>query len=213
MDQQAKKWYVVRAISGKEKKAKDKAAKKHSARNKKKEPKQLSEVAKEIESMITPLTVLKSIYVYKNHAYRSWGNIAKDILELKEIRQPMVFYCVKYREAMELFEQIQKMAKRNEKDTYQFVEKLSWKLDDMKKDITELSMGVNNSGVCQQFKTHECINGKGRQLGLATVIKKCYKAMDDIEATIKRLKEIAEDGIDIMAYEHHMGFKERKRVL
>lgn len=198
-----------------EKKAKEKEANKGKKRKVKKntDVKELSEVAKEINSLLTPLTVLKSIYVYKNHAYRSWGTIANDILNLREIRVPMVAYCVKYSEAMKLFGDIEKMAKRNEKDIFQFVEKLSWKLDDMKQDITTLSQGVNRSGVCQQFKTHECINGKGRQLGLQTVIRKCYKAMDKIEETIKRLKEIADDGIDIMEYDRHLSYKQRRRVL
>ena len=86
-------------------------AKKH----KKAEKKDIGVVAQEIEGMLKEMTSLKSIQVYKNHAYRSWGTIANEILAYRGISRPMAMYCVKFGELNTLLNDIQKMAKRNEK--------------------------------------------------------------------------------------------------
>ena len=93
--------------------------------------KEISAVAEQIEKLLKPMTALKSIQVYKSHAYRSWGKIANEILAHKGISKPMATYCVKYSELNALLAEIQKMAKRNERAAYQYVEKMAWKLDDM----------------------------------------------------------------------------------
>ena len=162
--------------------------------------------------MLKAMSVLKSIQVYKNHAYRSWGTIANEILSYRGISKPMTMYCVRYGEMNTLLTDIQKMAKRSETSVFQYIEKMAWKLDDMKTNIKEMMAAVNESGVCQRFKTHEAINGRGRQLGLGTVIEKAYKAMNDIENAIERLKKIADDGVDVMSYENHLSFKQRVKM-
>ena len=183
-------------------------AKKH----KKAEKKDIGVVAQEIEGMLKEMTSLKSIQVYKNHAYRSWGTIANEILAYRGISRPMAMYCVKFGELNTLLNDIQKMAKRNEKSVYQYIDKMAWKLDDMRLNIIDMTKAVNESGVCQRFKDHEAINGKGRQLGLQTIILKALKSMDSIDKAIKRLREIADDGINALDYERHLSFNQRVKM-
>lgn len=173
--------------------------------------KEISAVAIQIERMLKPLTTLKSFSSYYDHAYRMWGNIARDILNLKEIRPHFVFYRVKVRELEALLDDIQKMAKRNERAAYQYVEKMAWKLDDIKTDINNIAKGVNSSGVIQQFKNHECINGTGRRLGLETLMNRTIKAISEIEDVIGTLQKIADDGVDVMNEGAHMSPRARAR--
>ena len=180
-------------------------------RKKKDEVKEISAVAWQIEKMMKPITTLKSFAAYYDHAYRQWGNIAKDILNLKEIRPHFVFYRVKMGELERLIADIQNMAKRNEKAAYQYVEKIAWKLDDIKTDINNINIGIQRSGVIQQHKNHECINGKGRRLGLQTLVGKSFKAMSQLEDVIGTLKKIADDGTDPFSYGDHMSAKTRAR--
>ena len=65
-------------------------------RKKKTAPKEVSMMAEEVEKLIKPLSVLKSVQVYRNHAYRSWGTIANEILSYKGISKPMAMYCVRF---------------------------------------------------------------------------------------------------------------------
>lgn len=192
------------------------AASTKKAKKPKKQPKdintkEISGVALQIEKMLKPLTTLKSFSAYYDHAYRQWGTIARDILNLKEIRPHFVFYRVKVRELEALLDDIQKMAKRNERAAYQYVEKMAWKLDDIKTDINNISKGVNTSGVIQQHRNHECINGTGRRLGLATLMGRTFKAISEIEDVIGTLQKIADNGVDVMNEGAHMSPRARAR--
>lgn len=173
--------------------------------------KEISAVAMQIEKMMKPITTLKSFAAYYDHAYRQWGTIARDILALREIRQPFVFYRVKIGELERLIADIEKMAKRNEKAAYQYVEKIAWKLDDIKTDIENIRKGIQTSGVIQQHKNHECINGTGRRLGLQTLVGKSFTAISQLEDTIGTLKKIADDGTDPFMVGDHMSPKSRSR--
>jgi hypothetical protein len=110
-----------------------------------------------------------------------------------------------------LIADIQNMAKRNEKAAYQYVEKIAWKLDDIKTDIENISKAITRSGVIQQHINHECINGKGRRLGLQTLVGKSFKAMSQLEDVIGTLKKIADDGTDPFMVGDHMSPKSRSR--
>lgn len=176
-----------------------------------KKEKEISLIAEQIEKMLKPMITLKSVQVYKNHAYRSWGTIANEILAHRAISKPMSEYCVKLGELNKLIEDIQEMAKKNEKAAYQYVEKIAWKLEDMKQNIVEIIKGVEASGVCERFKGHEAIYGKGRQLGLQTVVRKCLKTISEVEDVIGTLQKIADEGVDPFKYGEHMTPKQRAR--
>ena len=176
-----------------------------------KKEKEISLIAEQIEKMLKPMITLKSVQVYKNHAYRSWGTIANEILAHRAISKPMSEYCVKLGELNKLIKDIQEMAKKNEKAAYQYVEKIAWKLEDMKQNIVEIIKGVEASGVCERFKGHEAIYGKGRQLGLQTVVRKCLKTISEVEDVIGTLQKIADEGVDPFKYGEHMTPKQRAR--
>lgn len=177
----------------------------------KKETKEIGVVAEEIEKLLKPIITLKSIQVYKNHAYRSWGKIANEILSHKGISKAMSAYCVKFGELNKLVEDIQMMAKGNEKAAYQYVDKIAWKLDDMKRDIVEIIKATEESGVCERYKGHEAIYGEGRQLGLQTVITKSLATISEVEEVIATLQDIADKGTDPFSYGNHMSAKSRAR--
>jgi hypothetical protein len=206
-----KQWKAMVAEKQKERKGKKRFLKAEKKPKKEEKVKEIDAIALEIESMLKQMGTLKSVQVYRTHAYRSWGTIANEILSYHGIRKPMTAYCVKFGELYELLTEIQKMAKNNEKAAYQYVEKMAWKLDDMKLNITDMMKAVNESEVCIRFKNHEAINGKGRQLGLGTIVTKCYKTIGQIESTINDLKRIADNGTDPFHYRDHMSPRTRAR--
>ncbi len=206
-----KEWKANVAAKQKERRGKKRFLDLSKPKKVEKKEKEISLVAEEIEKMMKPMIVLKSIQVYKNHAYRSWGTIANEILAHDGIRKPMTEYCVRLGELNNLVYDIQSMAKRNEKAAYQYVEKVAWKLDDMKQNIISIIKGVEKSGVCERFKDHEAIYGEGRQLGLQTVVTKCLKSIAEVETIIESLKKIADDGVDVFSAGEHMSIRERAR--
>lgn len=206
-----KEWKASVAAKQKERRGKKRFLDLSKPKKAEKKEKEISLIAEEVEKMLKPMIILKSIQVYKNHAYRSWGTIANEILAHDGIRKPMTEYCVRLGELNALVSDIQTMAKRNEKAAYQYVEKVAWKLDDMKQNIVSIIKGVEKSGVCERFKNHEAIYGEGRQLGLQTVVTKCLKSIGEIETIIESLKNIADNGVDIFSAGEHMSIKERAR--
>lgn len=206
-----KAWKESVAAKQKERRGKKRFLKIETPKKVEKKEKEVSIMAQEIEKMMKPMTTLKSIQVYRNHAYRSWGTIANEILAHKGISKPMTIYCVKYGELNAIISEIKDMAKNNEKAAYQYVEKMVWKLDDMRGNIIDMIAAINSSGVCERFKNHEAIYGKGRQLGLETVAKKCLKTIEELEDIMNALKKIVDDGINPMNYGEHMSAKARAR--
>ena len=180
-------------------------------KKRKKVVKEISAVAMEIEKMLKPITTLKSLSAYYDHAYRQWGTIANEILEHHKIRPHFVRYRVNVSELSSLVEEVQKMAKRNEKAAYQYVEKIAWKLEDIKIHIQNIIKGAVESGFMEAYKHEECINGKGRRLGLQTLANKSLKAVSQLEDVIGTLKKIADNGTDPFEVGTHMSAKTRAR--
>ena len=195
-------------IRDKKNKGKTKTAK----RKRKKTKTELSELSNEIETLIRQMSVLKSFAAYYDNAYRQWGTIANDILECKLIKAPFVKYRVCIREIDGLLDEVKAMAKRNERATFQYIEKISWKLQDIKKHITSIMSGARESGYLEAYKNHEAINGKGRRLGLQTLVSKAFKTVGQIEDTITRVNQIVDDGVDPFKYAEHLSFNARRRL-
>ena len=178
-----------------------------------KEVKEIGIVAQKVQDLMKTMPTLKSIPNYRNHAYKAWGKVSNEILAHYTIKQPMTAYCIQYRELLELIEQVEKLAKRNEKAAYQYLEKMIWKLDDMKASINQMTKAVNESGVCVRFKDHESINGKGKNLGLATIVKKCAKTLTQMENVVKELETIVKEGTDPFLYGTHMSIRSQRICL
>ena len=187
-------------------------ATKTTKRRKKKAETELSELSYEIETLIRQMSVLKSFAAYYDNAYRQWGTIANDILECKLIKAPFVQYRVCIREIDGLLDEVKAMAKRNERATFQYIEKISWKLQDIKKHITSIMSGARESGYLEAYKHHEAINGKGRRLGLQTLVLKAFNTVGKIEDTITRVNQIVDNGVDPFKYAEHLSFNARRRL-
>ena len=92
------------------------------------------------------------------------------------------------------------IGKHDEKAIFAYLQKLSWKLDDIKKDMDSLFHAVQESGVLDTFKDRECINGTGRRLGLAILMERTYQSIRNMNDTINDIEKVAVQGLDAMAY-------------
>ena len=206
-----KEWKASVAAKQKERRGKKRFLNLSKPKKTEKKEKEISLIAEEIEKMMKPITTLKSFAAYYDHAYRQWGTIANNILQHRKIRPHFVFYRVSVGELERLIDDIEKMSKRNEKAAYQYVEKVAWKLEGIKNHITNIMSGAYDSGFLEAYKNEECINGKGRRLGLQTLVNKAWKAISQLEDVIGTLKHIADNGVDVFSAGEHMSIRERAR--
>ena len=168
--------------------------KKKATRRNKKNPTEITILPKEIKIMLRGAKVMTSLSAYYKHGYRQWGSICKTILNLKDIQSPFVRYTMSAKAVNEVINEINEIAKHNSKSVFAYVRKLSWKLDDVAKDMKALQEGINKSGVLYApMQTHECINGTGRRLGLNILMQRTSDAIKELEVIVKNLQYIADN--------------------
>lgn len=157
-------------------------------------------ISLDIKGMTRRIKLIKSLSAYYRNSYRQWGTIAKSIIQLEGIRKPFVFYNIKVKEMEQTLKVIEEIAKKNEKAIYQYVEKLSYQLDDIRQYIDELCSNIIKSGVIERYKEHECICGEGRRLGLKTLIGRSWGATMELHNIIKHCDNVSTEGVDAFAY-------------
>ena len=168
--------------------------KKKATRRNKKNPTEITILPKDIKIMLRGAKVMTSLSAYYKHGYRQWGTICKTILNLKEIQSPFVRYTMSAKAVNEVINEINDIAKHNSKSVFAYVRKLSWKLEDVAKDMKALHDGVNKSGVLNSpMQTHECINGTGRRLGLNILMQRTDEAIKELEIIVNNLQYIADN--------------------
>lgn len=184
-------------------------------RRKKRRQKRINEIKllpNEIKVLMRGAKVMRSLSAYYDWSYKQWGNIAKTILHCREIDTPFLHYRIHSRECNAIIEDIKTIGDKGEKNIFQFIQKLSYKMDDIRNDLALLYNGVKESGVCRQFKDHESINGNGKRLGLKILMDRVYNTLSDIDGIVERLNTLSE-GVDILNIEDTMTLKERNKLM
>lgn len=157
----------------------------------------------DIKALMKNVKVLKSITAYHRHGYRQWGTIARDIMRMPQIASPFLNVVLRTKDVNDKIEEIEKICKKGDKAVFQFVEKMTYQLDDLNKNLDNLLFGITKSGVLSStMQNHECIVGSkdGKRLGLKTLVERGDKAITEIGRIINKLEEIARKGINPMDY-------------
>lgn len=187
----------IQSKLSKKKQAEIKRAKKES---KKKRETEITVLPGIVKSIVKNAGPIKSLAAYYDNAYRQWGTIASSILKLSEIDEPFRLFRVDAYQIVDAIKEISEVAKGNEKAVFSYIQKLSWRLDNARNKMKLLYSGVISSGVLEQFKDKECINGEGRRLGLRILMTRTFKSLDNIENAINELNRIAKEGVGAFEY-------------
>jgi len=147
-----------------------------------------------IKLLLRGAKVMTSLSAYYKHGYRQWGTICKEIINLKEIKSPFVRYIKSAKAVNDVICDIDDIAKHNSKSVFAYVRKLSWRLEDVAKDMKALQDGVNKSGVLNSpMQTRECINGTKRRLGLNILMARTDEAIKQLDAIVANLQNVADN--------------------
>ena len=138
----------------------------------------------DITNMYNKLKLMKSLTAYYDNAHKQWGNIVNNILQHGRIQPYFVKYRCKIREINETLSSLEIASKRNSKMVFHYMEKLSYQLDDIRDIINNLCFGISKSGVMEQYKDHECINGSNKRLGLKIIMSRSWGAIKDLNKLI-----------------------------
>jgi hypothetical protein len=163
----------------------------------KKAQKQVTEITilpEEIKALMKGSKVVNSLAAYYNNGYRQWGNVCKDVINMKDIASPFIKFNIEARKTNNLINEINNIAKHNSKSVYSYVRKLSWQVEDLQNALKTLYNGIDKSGVIYSpYANSECINGTGKRLGLKELMCRAFYALDELNKTAKELQRIADD--------------------
>lgn len=148
---------------------------------------------KDIDAMIRKVKLIKSLNSYYDNGYRQWGTICSRLLSMNDIRRPFVQFRVKYRELDAIMGSIREVSKRGSKDIYDFVRRLSYVLEDISDNINTLGGAVSKNDFVTLHSNHECINGRGRRLGLKELISRTFSSTQELKKIVKDLQYFADE--------------------
>lgn len=158
-------------------------------KRRKKQETEIRILGSDIRYMVKSVKLINSLSAYYDNAYRQWGVIGRDLVNHRDIRPHFVLYRMKAREITNKLNDITDMAKRNSKAIYQEIENLSYKLDDIKQIIGNLSSGIVKSGLMDLYKDKEFICGVGRRLGIQTLVSRSCMAIKQINDVIRKCQK------------------------
>lgn len=135
-------------------------------------------VAEYVKSQLKYMKNVKSVFVWKNQGYKSFGAIARDIVESNPLVSPYNNFSSKYRRASDKWNNVVKYSKRNSKETYNCLLEFLWAYEDTMSALEKLITVIDHWGIHQNpYTTQKCFVSTGRKLGLREVMKRAYSAV------------------------------------
>lgn len=147
----------------------------------------------------------KSIDAYYHNGYKQWGTIIKGIIEHPMLSKHFISFVQAYRNSQKCLLTINKVAKKNDRDIFGYIEKLAYHIDDMTTHINNLANAIIEANILNdpQYIGKEVIFGEGRRLGLKTLVQRTTEGMLIAQKIYQELIAIVHNDIDIMSYDPH----------
>ena len=162
------------------------------AKRKKKELNEIQLLPTDIKTLMRNVKVFKSLVAFYNNGYKQWGTIHRQVLNIDDMGGKFIFVKSSILEINSIIEEICSIAKKREKSVYAYVQKLSYKMNDVKTRLQALyDVVIGTNIINSPFANHEIINGTGRRLGLKILMYKTSDAINEIDAIISRLNEMS----------------------
>lgn len=162
------------------------------AKRKKKELSEIQLLPTDIKTLMRNVKVFKSLVAFYNNGYKQWGTIHRQVLNIDDMGGKFILVKSSILEINSIIEEICSIAKKREKSVYAYVQKLSYKMNDVKTRLQALyDVVIGTNIINSPFANHEIINGTGRRLGLKILMYKTSDAINEIDAIINRLNDMS----------------------
>jgi len=166
-----------------------------------------------VQKLIRTAAPLESLYTFMDHAHRSYGNIADEMIEpfLDEYTE----FSKTYRSIKEILAKIEKYGKNNEYETYSEARNLSYKLEDMQIALVNLCDAVESKKRehKEKYGNTPAYNGRTdknnpkikKELGFVDQLfsknkKVINKVLTELYAATMEIVNIADKGRDPLTY-------------
>lgn len=165
----------------------------------------IKSLPQELKQIMKQVHVINSLSAYYDNAQRQWGKQCADmVLHLPSIEFAFHIFKVTNIELNNIINDIDTIAKNKEKAVYQYIQKMAWKLYDIKVSMERLYKAVKDSHVMEFFADKEFINSNKKRLGLKVLMIRTSIAIDQLDDIIKRISDISTRGVDAFSYKLEM---------
>jgi len=172
-----------------------------------------NQIHAKIDKLIKSAAPLKSLFTFKHHSQRSYGNIALEIM--KPFEEEYRMFSIAYRKIDQSIKKIQEYGKKDEYGTYEEARKLSYNIEDMQVALINLCDAVRakRNQIKQAFGNTPVYNGRpnkdnpnnNRELGFADQLfskspKIIDKAITNLYNAAQEIVKIADKGRNPLSY-------------
>lgn len=155
----------------------------------------------ETKQLTKAFKLAKSMRAYWDNGYRQWGRVANDIIHHPCIEPHFTAFIVAYNAAEDAKKQIAKISKKNDKDVFQYIEKLAYSIDDMADALRKIADGTVDAHIEEVFKDEKAYFETGRRLGLKELNSRCTTNVIIAKQIFDRLMQMVKSGEDPMQYD------------
>lgn len=165
----------------------------------------------EVAELVKKASPFKSLNVFYSHAYRSYGKVSEEIM--KPYQSEYLKFQIAYREVEKMLDTIKECSKKKESSIFDFVIRLSWKVDDMRIALNNLVNKVTENRAMtkrlfggQPIYEGRMLGGKTpRELGFKHQLfmrsqKHINNVMENLESCIATIKKMGETGRNPFEY-------------
>ena len=152
-----------------------------------------------IEKLIKSAAPLESLYTFKEHAYRSYGNVAKEMM--KPFAEEYRMFSIAYRKINESLKKIEEYGRANEYETYNEARTLTYNIEEMQIALVNLCDAVKRrrKEIKMKYGDTAAFNGRAdkknpklkKELGFVDQL--FSKSAKVIDTTISNLQSAAEE--------------------
>ena len=161
---------------------------------KKRENKSEGYVADYAKRELKYMTNVKSVFVWKQQGYKSFGAAATQLMESDPIRRPYDKFSACYRKCLTRWETLSRYSKRGSKEAYNCLLEYLWAYDDTMMALSKLEKTIEDWGMLNNpFSTDKCLISTGRKLGLKEVVKRAKSALKQWQIVKDGLYKFAND--------------------
>lgn len=135
------------------------------------------EVAEYVKSQLKYMKNVKSVFIWKEQGYKSFGTIASELVGMEPLRTPYNNFSSKYRKTLDKWNNVVKYSRRHSKEAYNCLLEFLWAYEDTIGALCNLIEKIEQWGLHRNpYTKQNCFISDGKKLGLREVIKRAYNA-------------------------------------
>lgn len=184
------------------KEANPKKSVKKTTRRKTKKANEIEMLAPLVKKTLNTTNIVQTLINFIDNGKKQFGHATEFIIrQHPTLKHRFAILRNRIRELDTKTKEVERFSASRESDVYQYIENLSYRLDDLRLEFERCIDAINDSNVLNIYKNERCIYETGRRLGLREIVRRSHGAMCKMVRMYEELQDIAsQNGADALVY-------------